>query len=45
MSFFIRDPNSEYPLKSQREQYEHWFADVPVKYDRPFAGAEEGKQP
>ncbi len=42
---YPRDPNSEYPLKSQREQYEHWFADAPVKYDRPFAGAEEGKQP
>ena len=42
---YPRDADSEYPHKAQREQYERWFADVPVKYDRPFAEAEEGKQP
>ena len=43
---YPRDPNSEYPRKSQRLDYQRWFADVPLSFDIPFAiEAVGGKQP
>src|SRR5262245_27141665 len=40
-----RDRNSPYPLRSQREEYEHWFGEVAHGWDIPGSGPARGGTP
>jgi hypothetical protein len=42
---FPRDPNSPFPLRYQREDYERWFGDVPHGWDVPGSGPARGGPP
>jgi hypothetical protein len=39
------EPDSPFPLREQREQYDQWFKDVPHGYDIPGSGPARGDLP
>ena len=42
---YPRDRKSPYPLREQREEYDHWFNDVPHGWDVPGTGPARGGNP